>query len=215
MSPILKRGLVAGALAGLGTLGYVMWRRRKGHAHSPVTATVTINKPPREVYEFFRRFERLPQFMTYLSSVEVGSNGRSTWTARLPFGRAVHWHAEIIEDRPGEVISWKSTPDSRIDVAGRVTFTRTVGRDMTEVRAEIRLGALGRGPSSALARLFARPQVKGDMRRFKQVMETGEVLYSDATVHRGPHPAQPSVRRDASPQIFISNPPTAEKGVAP
>jgi uncharacterized membrane protein len=214
MSSILKRGALLGAFAGLGVVGYLLWRR-KGHAHPPAIATVTINKPPREVYEFFRRFDRLPQFMTYLASVEVRGDRRSTWTARLPLGKTVQWNAEIVEDRPGEAIAWKSTDDSTVAVAGRVTFTRTVGRDMTEMRAEILLGALGRAPSAGLARLFARPQVKADLRRLKQVMETGEVLYSDASVHRHPHAAQPSRRRDTSPEIFIHNPPTAAKGVAP
>ena len=214
MSSISRRGALLGAFVGVGALGYVLWKR-KGHTRSPVIATVTINKPPREVYDFFRRFERLPQFMTYLASVEVRGDRRSTWTAHLPFGKTVQWDAEIIDDRPGEVIAWRSTDDSTIQVAGRVTFTRTVGRDMTEVRAEIRLGAGGRAPSAGLARLFARPQVKGDLRRLKQVMETGEVLYSDASVHRGPHAAQPSTTRDASPGIFVPNPPTAEKGVTP
>ena len=76
---------------------------------------------------------------------------------------------------------------------------------------------LGRGPSLELARLFARPQVRGDLRRLKQVLETGEVLRSDASVHRLPHPAQPSpARRDTPPpRVFLDSPPTAVKGVTP
>jgi uncharacterized membrane protein len=168
--------------------------RRKAHARrvAPVTAQVTINKPPREVYEFFRKLDQLPRFMEYLVSVEQHANRRSTWTAVLPVGGTVSWDAEITEERPGEVLSWRSIEGSPIQTRGRVTFTRAPGRDMTEVRVELQLGVLGRGPSAGLARWFARPQVRADLRRLKQVLETGEVLYSDASVHRLPHAAQPA-----------------------
>ncbi|HEV7559480.1 MAG TPA: SRPBCC family protein [Kofleriaceae bacterium] len=211
---ILKRTIVLGTLAGLGAVAVVVWRR-KGHLRTPVIASVTINKPTHEVYDFYRQLARLPQFMDYLESVEVIDERHSTWTAKLPFGKTVQWNAEITEDRPGEVLAWKSSEDSQIQVKGRVTFTRTVGRDMTEVRAEIQLGGFGRAPSTRFARLFAKPQIKGDLRRLKQVMETGEVLYSDASAHRLPHAAQPADTLDTSPKIFVPNPTTAEKGVTP
>jgi len=193
------------------TAGVIVMWRRKGHDRTPVIATVTINKPRLEVFQFYRTLNRLPRFMDYLDSVEVLDDTRSRWTAKLPFGQHVTWTSEITDDRPGEILAWRSTEDSPIDVRGRVTFTKTVGRDMTEVRVEMELGPRGR-VSTTLARLFAKPQVKGDLTRFKQVMETGEVLYSDASAHRRPHPAQPDDTRDAEPQIFVRNPPTAEKG---
>ncbi len=215
-----KRRLAAalGMVAGVTALD-VLAARRRGHVRRPlpVIAAVTINKSPMEVYEFCRRLEQLPQFMNYLASVEQHANRRSTWTARLPIGGTVRWEAELVEDRPGEVLSWRSLEGSPIQIRGRVTVTRAPGRDMTEVRIEMQLGVLGRGPSVALARLFARPQVKGDMRRLKQVLETGEVLRSDASVHRLPYPAQPSPARRESPppRVFVESPPTAVKGVSP
>jgi uncharacterized membrane protein len=210
-----RLGFALGMVAGVAALD-VISVRRKAHARrvAPVVAAVTINKPPREVYEFYRKLEQLPRFMDYLVSVEQHANRRSTWTARLPVGGTVSWEAEILEDRPGEVLSWRSIEGSPVQTRGRVTFTRAPGRDATEVRVELHLGILGRGPSATLARLFAKPQVKGDLRRFKQVIETGEVLYSDSSIHRRPHPAQPSPAssRDARPEIFVKNPPTAIKG---
>jgi uncharacterized membrane protein len=211
---LLKRTIILGTVAGIGTIAVLAWRR-KGRLRTPVIAAVTINKPTHEVYAFYRRLDRLPQFMDYLESVDVIDDRQSTWTAKLPFGKTVQWKAEITEDRPGEVLAWKSSEDSQVQVRGRVTFTKTVGRDMTEVRVEIQLGAFGRAPSTRLARVFAKPQAKADLRRLKQVMETGEVLYSDASAHRLPHPAQPDDTRDTSPRIFVPNAPTAEKGVTP
>jgi uncharacterized membrane protein len=213
-----RLALALGMVAGVTALD-VIAARRQGHARHPlpVIAAVTINRSPMEVYEFWRRLEQLPQFMSYLASVEQHADRRSTWTARLPIGGTVQWEAELVEDRPGQALSWRSIEGSQIQTRGRVTFTRAPGRDMTEVRVEMQLGMFGRGPSLALARLFARPQVKGDLRRLKQVLETGEVLRSDASVHRLPHPAQPSpARREISPpRVFVDAPPTAVKGVSP
>jgi uncharacterized membrane protein len=213
-----RLAVALGMVAGVTALD-VLAARRRGQVRQPlpVIASVTINKPPLEVYEFYRRFEQLPLFMDYLVSVEQHGNRRSTWTARLPVGGTVRWEAEILEDRPGEALSWRSIEGSRLQTRGRVTFTRAPGRDMTEVRVELQLGVLGRGPSLALARLFARPQVRGDLRRLKQVMETGEVLRSDASLHRLPYPAQPApARREfPPPRVFVDSPPTAAKGVSP
>ncbi|TMQ13573.1 MAG: SRPBCC family protein [Deltaproteobacteria bacterium] len=213
-----RLAIALGAIAGIAAIDIFASRRRAlASRRASVIAAVTINKPPLEVYEFFRKLEHLPQFMDYLASVEVLGPRRSRWTAVLPVGGTASWEAEILEDRPGSALSWCSVEGSPIQTRGRVTFTRTPGRNMTEIRVELQLAVLGGGPSTTLARLFARPQIKADLRRLKQVLETGEVLYSDASQHQLPHPAQPSLpgRRDAAPRTFIENPPTARKGGTP
>ena len=211
---------LAGTLAvgGIGALDAYAARRAARAAAARARTTmyaVTINKPPHEVYAFFRRFERLPTFMDYLDSVRVLDDVRSRWVARLPTGGTVTWEARITEDRPGEAIAWESVEGSRVDTCGRVTFARAPGRDMTEVRVELELGVAGAHPSAMLAKLFAKPQVKGDLRRLKQVLETGEVLVSDASEHRLPHPARPSRDVDRRARVFFPNPPAAAKGVTP
>jgi uncharacterized membrane protein len=209
------------AVAGVAALDVFAGRRTQrayARADRPVIFAVTINKPPEEVYAFYRKLSQLPLFMDYLESVTETGAKTSRWVARLPVAGTVAWDAEITEDRPGELIAWQSVPGSPIETRGRVTFARPPGRNMTEVRIELQLGVLGTRPSTALARWFARPQVKGDLRRLKQVIETGEVLHSDASVHRGPHPAQPPgpserVAIDPAAMPFFPNPPTAQKGV--
>jgi uncharacterized membrane protein len=201
-------------LGGAATLGFLAARRvKRGISHlGPVTATVTINKPTREVYDFFRKFSQLPQFMDYLESVEETGARSSKWTAKLPIGGTVSWEADIVEDVPGKLIIWQSRPGSRVQTRGRVAFDRTPGRDATEVRVEMELGIMGMKPSTALARFLATPEVKGDMRRLKMVLETGEVLRSDASAHTKPHPAQPADDAKPAPPVFIPNPPVAKKG---
>jgi len=216
---------LAGAIAaitGVTALDVVAGRRTQrayNQANRPVISAVTINKPPEEVYAFFRKLSHLPLVMDYLVSVEEIDARRSHWVAKLPVG-TIAWDAEITDDRPGKLIAWRSVERTPINTRGRVTFTRAPGRNMTEVRVELQLGFLGTEPSATLARLFTRAQVKGDLRRLKAVLETGEVLHSDASVHRGPHPAQPSTpddiaRLERSRMSVTASPPTAIKGVTP
>jgi uncharacterized membrane protein len=206
-------GAVA-AVAGVMALDVIAARRAQKAfeaANEPIIFSVTINKPPREVYDFYRKLERLPMFMDWLESVTETTEHRSHWVAKLPLG-TVEWDAVIVEDTPGECIAWEAL-DSTIETEGRVTFAQAPGRNMTEVRVEMKLGFTGMKPSILLAKYFAKPQIKGDLRRLKQVIETGEVLMSDASQHTKPHPAQPSDTHDKEPKLFIPNPPTAEKGV--
>jgi uncharacterized membrane protein len=157
--------------------------------------SVTINKSPEECYAFWRNFENLPQFMRHLESVTVIDDRRTHWKAKAPAGTSVEWDAETTEDRPNEFIAWRSTEDADVFNAGSVRFERAPGGRGTEVRVELEykppLGKIG----SKVAMLFREEpgqQVMDDLRHFKQVMETGEILFSDATKQRGMHPAQPS-----------------------
>ncbi|MEU5791388.1 SRPBCC family protein [Micromonospora purpureochromogenes] len=162
---------------------------------------VTVNRPASEAYRFWRDLENLPRFMAHLESVRVDDLRRSHWTARGPAGRLVGWDAEIVEDRPDEVIAWRSLPGAQVPNAGRVRFVPAPGGRGTEVRVELGYappaGRLGR----AVAKLFGEEpeqQIRDDLRRFKQVLETGEVVRSDAspqgiTLHQQlkQRPAQP------------------------
>ncbi len=174
----------------------VIAARRTARSYKEANATllysVTINKPPQEVYAFWRKLAQLPEFMDYLQSVEETGATTSHWVAKLPVGGTVAWDAAITDDRPGELIAWESVPGSAITMKGKVTFAVAPGRIATEVRVEMKIGGGGLRPSPLIAKLLAKPQVKGDLRRFKQIMETGEVLFSDASRHDRPHPAQPS-----------------------
>lgn len=159
-----------------------------------VRQSVTILRPPDEVYSFFRDLENLPRFMEHLESVTDSAGQRSHWRARGPLGSHVEWDAELVEDTP-ECIAWRSLPGADVPNRGRVTFDAVPGGRGTELVVTLDYqppaGAIG----TRVARLFGREpaqQVSADLRRLKQVLETGEVLHSDASLHRGMHPAQPS-----------------------
>jgi uncharacterized membrane protein len=176
----------------------------------PVTRSITVRQPPEEVYAFWRNFENLPRFMQHLEAVRMTGDRRSTWRARAPAGMTVEWEAETIEDRPEELIAWRSLPGSSVPNSGQVRFVRAPGGRGTEVHVEMRYDPPGGKLGVVVAKLFGREpaqQVAADLRRFKQVLETGEVVHSDASIHGRPHPAHPpserqAPRRDNEPAIL-------------
>ena len=158
-----------------------------------VLQSVTINRSPEDVYAFFRDLENLPRFMSHLVYVRV-HNGRSHWRAKGPLGTAVEWDAELIEDRPGELISWRSVSGADVPNRGRVEFRPGPAGRGTELVVDLHYdppaGALG----VRLAQIFQTEpgqEIASDLRRLKQVLETGEVMHSDASIHEGMHPARP------------------------
>jgi uncharacterized membrane protein len=160
-----------------------------------VREAITVASPPDEVYHFWRDFGNLPRFMEHLEAVQVIDDRHSRWRARAPAGTTVEWDAEIVEDRPYELISWRSVERAEVPNQGTVRFRPAPGGRGTEIHVVLQYDPPGGRFGALAARLFGEDpaqQVKSDLRRLKQVLETGEVVQSDASVHRGPHPAQPS-----------------------
>lgn len=142
-----------------------------------VHASLTINRPADELYHFWRRLENLPSFMKNLESV-TEEGGVSHWVGKSPLGGKVSWDARIVDDQPGRVISWRSLADSQVDNSGWVRFEPAVGNRGTVVRVHLDIQT----PENLFGRAFARLshqgvelEVQSDLRRFKALMEAGEV----------------------------------------
>jgi uncharacterized membrane protein len=149
-----------------------------------VTEAITVRRPRSEVYAFWHDFQNLPTFTAHLRKVEIRDGRRSHWESAGPRGRTMRWDAEIVEDQPDKAIAWRSLPGADVPNRGRVSFRDAPGGRGTEVRLEIGYDPPGGGLASTIALLFGeepRQQVRDDLRRFKQVMETGEVVRSDGT----------------------------------
>lgn len=165
-----------------------------------VTRTIIVKRSPEEVYRFWRDLANLPTFMTHLESVEVTGDTRSHWKATGPGGKTVEWDAEIVDDQPNARIAWRSLEGSEVDNSGSVQFERAPGGRGTLVRVEVQYSPPGGIIGATVAKLFGEEpgqQVDHDLRALKQVLETGEVVKSDASIHRGMHPAQPPATEES------------------
>jgi uncharacterized membrane protein len=147
-----------------------------------ITVRLAINRSPEELYRYWRDLSNLPRFMKHLHEVKITGERRSHWTAKGPAGSTVEWDAEIIDDRPNESIAWRSLEGADVDHAGSVRFEpapRDHGAFVTvEMQYRPPMGTLG----AAVAAWFGEDPdqtVKMDLRRFKQVMETGEVITTE------------------------------------
>jgi uncharacterized membrane protein len=141
-----------------------------------VEKTVTVGSSPDQLYAFWHNFENLPRFMHHLQSVKVHDATRSHWVVNGPAGIDAEWDAEIINDVPNELIGWRSVNGSNVDNAGSVHFTPTAHG--TEVKVVLRYDPPGGALGAAFAKLFGEDpghQVQEDLRRFKMLIETGEL----------------------------------------
>jgi uncharacterized membrane protein len=149
-----------------------------GSAGVHVEQAVTINRPPAELYEFWRRFDELPRFMDHLVSVRPADRRFSHWVAKAPAGRTVAWDAEVINDVPGELIGWRTLPGADVVSAGSVRFKPAPGGRGTEVHVHLQYAPpAGKAGATVAWLLGYEPSqtIREDLRRFKQLMETGEV----------------------------------------
>ena len=146
--------------------------------------SIVINRSAEEVYNFWRNLENLPRFMYHLESVQQIEDGVWHWVTKGPGGMRVEWDAQITADRPNELLAWRSLEGSNVYNAGQVRFeTRPAGRG-TIVRVEMEYIPPAGVAGAAFAMLFnAAPeqQIYDELKRLKQVMETGEVLRSDGS----------------------------------
>jgi uncharacterized membrane protein len=156
-----------------------------GHG-TRVEHAVTVSKPAPEVYRFWRDLENLPRFMTHLLDVDTTTDGRSHWIAKGPLGIKVEWDAELVTDTPNKVIAWRSLDGADVDTAGSVHFTELPNGRGTEVRVELKYDPPAGKLGTAIAKLVGRSpeaQIRADMRRFKQIMEAGEIPTTDGQPH--------------------------------
>lgn len=169
-----------------------------------VENSVTIMRPRSEVYQFWHHLENLPRFMQHLKEVDVLDAKRSHWVARAPVGGDVEWDAEIVQEVPNESISWRSVGDSDVQNAGTVRFTDGPADRGTQVSVTLTYDVPGGKAGQMVAKLLGEEPsqtVRDDMRRLKQVLETGEVVRSDGSMGGAGQgvtnqtPAQPRGRR--------------------
>lgn len=190
--------LATGALIGASAAAYLGARRRAEAADhefdddaSPRTAkrpdrddlsltgaSVTISKPRAELYSYWRDFTRLATFMDNVKSVREEGTDTQVWTIQAPLGRSVEVRTRITEDEPDRRIAWASTEASDIRTEGAIDFQDAPGGRGTVVTATVAYDPPSGEVGRLIAKLFRRePGMQGrhELKRFKMLMETGEI----------------------------------------
>ncbi|EHQ29374.1 SRPBCC family protein [Mucilaginibacter paludis] len=149
--------------------------------------TFTVNRTRQDVYDFWRRLENLPLFMSHLDNIQAIDDQRSHWEAKIPGNLGtISWEAEIVKDEPGRMIGWQSLPGSTIQNAGKVVFEDAPGGEGTIVKIVISYlppaGGLGTGIAKLLNPLFEKV-VREDVLKFKDYIET---IYVPNDISDGP-----------------------------
>lgn len=207
---LLHRG-VTGHCNTYQAFGITTNERKSASGEAPVARDVhvekaiVIDKSPEELFSFWRQFDNLPRFMKHLESVTCSGLNRSHWVAKGPAGKNVEWDAEIYNEKPNEMIAWRSLEGADIVNAGSVHF-KPLGVRGTEVKVVLNYNLPGGKISALFAKLFASEpgqMIADDLRRLKQILETGEA----ATIE-----GQPSGRvAGATPHQPDAKPTSAEE----
>lgn len=172
---------------------------RSWHEAALVGRTVTVNAPRDQVYAFWRDFANLGRFLQHIERVDVRDQRRSHWVVSAPAGRTVEWDSVITEDEPGRLIAWRSDEGADIKNTGRIEFLDAAPGRGTMVRAEIVYQPPGGDIGKMIAKLFQEEpkiQARRDLRRFKQLMETGEI----STTEAGPAAPRGGMKTDQKEQ---------------
>lgn len=200
---LARRGGVGGALAGAGLTmlggllayrgasGRSLWYKAIGVEPHDVTATshplshfvraeqaVTINRPAAELYAQWRDVENLPTLLRHVRSVRKLDDHWTRWFVSTSGGRVYEWDSRLIEDRPDALLAWASRPDASVPNAGEVRFEPATGERGTVVRVSLRYRPPGGAVGALVAKISGRSvkaELREDLRRFKQMMEAGEI----------------------------------------
>jgi uncharacterized membrane protein len=156
---------------------------RHWHEAALVGRTITVNRPRAEIYAFWRDFRNLARFMENVERVDVRDDRRSHWVVSAPAGKTVEWDSVLTEDEPDRLLAWESVESADVKNAGRIEFRDGPPGRGTEITATIIYEPPGGDLGKLIAKLFQKEpkiQARRDLRRFKQLMETGEISTSQA-----------------------------------
>lgn len=159
-----------------------------------IRRSILVNRAPEDVYQYWRDLKNVPRFMRHVESVQETGEGKTHWRSRETNGGAYEWDAEITDERPNRLLSWSSSPSCEVPYHGSVRFSDGLGGRGTLVEVEMRCSEPSHSFRDKLAKVFGMnpgSDIEEELRTLKQIMETGEIPQSDASIHTGMHPAQP------------------------
>lgn len=162
-----------------GAIAYLGWRTKAAELDEFFArGSVLINCSAEEAYRRYSNLEDLPTFTYHLESVKQIGDRQYRWVALGPAGIPIQWDAEIVDQRPNEFISWRSSPNSALIAAGSVRFEKAPGGRGTIVTATTHFDHPAGEVGSAVAKMFGKDPsflMQQDLRRFKALIEAGEI----------------------------------------
>jgi uncharacterized membrane protein len=140
--------------------------------------SISINRSSDDIYSFWRQLENLSRFIRHVDSVTQRGDGISHWIVKTSHNRTLEWDARIIEDKPGQLISWQSLEGADMDNAGSVWFTPTTDGSGTVVKVSMKYSPFGGKIGVAIAKLFGedpKKELEEDLSQLKHLLESGEI----------------------------------------
>ena len=154
------------------------WKRHLLHTRShqliPFTRQMIYDEPPEVVYRRWRNLDDLAVYMPSLRDIQILDERRSHWTLKLTEALHLSWTAELLEDRPGELMVWRVEEPSDLYHEGWILFEPLRQGRSTRVTLMVRILAPGGALGAHLVRqLEALPlrYFAEDLQRFRQVVE--------------------------------------------
>lgn len=152
-------------------------------AENTIEGTVTIQRAVGEVFNFYRDFKNLPGFLGDVMAIEQIGPATSRWTIQGPFGIQTHWTIKVTEERKNELIRYETVTSPRLRTQWEIHFAPGSEACATEVREVMKapLGRLGRA-ALALIGKFPAEEVSANLRRLKELLETGKITDTSYSV---------------------------------
>ncbi len=208
---VTRRSPAGLALAGAGgVLAYLGATADRAPREFAADTSILLNCSAGDAYRFWHNLENLPRFMSHIASVHLTGERRARWVAHAPFGRQIEWETEIIDEREPDFFAWRSLPGAEIFVDAALEFRRAPANRGTLLSVQLRYR-----PPSALAESFMKflgrdPgfMMRQDLRRFKALIETGEIPTIEGQTH-GPRDLLTGMVRMVDPE----RPPRREGGL--
>jgi uncharacterized membrane protein len=184
-----RKGGLFGALLGLGG-AFLLFKAVQNGRSQPkrlpstsvsgrdvhLSSSVVVDRPARDIYDFWRDFSNLPRVMSFLEEVRPEEGNVSHWVARVPAGPSLEWDSEVIEDLPGHRLSWRSLEGSEINTWGSVIFEPRADGKGTEVSVTLNFNPPGNSAGNAAAHFLKGLEssvLSNNMRNLKAHLEGG------------------------------------------
>ncbi|MGO4491273.1 SRPBCC family protein [Arthrobacter sp. 2YAF22_2] len=132
-----------------------------------VEKRILVNVPVSVAYNQWTQFEEFPHFMGGVKSVKQFSDDRLEWTAEIA-GVRRQWQARIVEQVPGQRVSWAATEGATN--AGAVTF-EDLGGGQTSVQLSLEYEPEGLVEKVGDKLNVVEKQADSDLNRFKAFVE--------------------------------------------